>query len=155
VLFRSPAEVQSSIAVQFKAPAHRGECGAKSAKITIPFFLMGCCGDKDAVRHILVINTPQKINKNFFGTIAKNIKAFPFLDWDWYSFKKNILAPNREHIQIEMGLDDFFIRRVMEDGYVVINNWDPHSEEDEIQAIEDGFIPVSHRTFFTERNAEY
>jgi len=152
-------EMSSAVAVspalKFNPPAHIGEVGVKNGLIAFPLFLMGCCGDKDAVKHILVINTPQKINKSFFGTIAQNIKAFPFLDWDWHSFQKNILAPNKEHIRIEMGLDDFFLKRVMGDAYVVLNNWDKHSEEDEIQAIADGFVPVSHRTFFTERDAEY
>jgi hypothetical protein len=54
-----------------------------------------------------------------------------------------------------MGLDEFFANRVMNDLVVVLNRWDKHSEEEESQAIADGFTPVSHRTFFTERECEF
>ena len=148
-----PAEVQSSIAVQFKAPAHRGECGAKASKITIPFFLMGCCGDEDSVVRSVQIKLPEQINKAFFRKIAKLLEMNPHFDWDWSSFRRNILAPNKAHIQEIFG--EFFAKRIMEDLFVVLNNWEKISPEDEMMSKEAGVILVSHRTFFTEKDVEY
>jgi hypothetical protein len=144
-----------SIPVKFNAPAHRGECGVVGNKLHFPFFMMGCCGDARAVVKVQELTAPEKINKEFFQKIATLLKLIPFLDWDWSSFRKNILTPNREHIKQEMGLDEFFANRVMNDLVVVLNRWDKHSEEEESQAIADGFTPVSHRTFFTERECEF
>jgi hypothetical protein len=149
----SPAEVQSSIAVQFKAPAHRGECGAIASKITIPFFLMGCCGDQGAVVRSVQIKLPEQINKAFFRKIAKLLEMNSHFDWDWSSFRRNILAPNRAHIQEIFG--EFFTKRIMEDLFVVLNNWEGASLEEEMEAQEAGLNLLSHRTFFTEKHVDY
>jgi hypothetical protein len=140
-------------AVKFNAPKHRGECGVKNGKIQIPFFHMGCCGDESMVVQIQTVNIPTQINKEFFAKIAMLLKLIPFLDWDWSSFRRNILAPNKEHITEIFG--EFFAKRIMEDLYVVLNNWDKPTEEDELQAQEAGVVLVSHRTFFTEKKVEY
>jgi hypothetical protein len=147
------AEVQSSIAVQFKTPKHRGECGVKSDKIFIPFFLMGCCGDQEAVVKITQLKVPDQINKAFFRKIAKLLEITPHFDWDWSSFRRNILAPNRAHIQEIFG--EFFTKRIMEDLFVVLNNWEGASLEEEMEAQEEGLNLLSHRTFFTEKHVEY
>ena len=147
------AEIQSTTAVQFKAPKHRGECGVKSEKIIIPFFLMGCCGDEDSVVRTTQIKVPEQINKAFFRKIAKLLEMTPHFDWDWSSFRRNILAPNKAHIQEIFG--EFFAKRILEDLFVVLNNWDKISPEDEKEAQEAGVILVSHRTFFTEKDVEY
>lgn len=149
----SAPEVQASTAVQFKAPTHRGECGVKSGKIIIPFFLMGCCGDEDSVVRSVQIKVPEQINKAFFRKIAKLLEMNSHFDWDWSSFRRNILAPNKAHIQEVFG--EFFAKRILEDLFVVLNNWDKVSPEDEMEAKKYNVIPVSHRTFFTEKDVEY
>ena len=145
-----------SIAVKFNAPKHRGECGVVGNKLHFPFFMMGCCGDASAVVKIQELTIPTKVNKEFFNKIATLLKLIPYFDWDWSSFRRNILAPNREHIKAEMGLDEYFTQRVMEDLLVALNNWDKMSEEEEQEFIkETGMKPISHRTFFTEKDVEY
>ena len=145
-----------SIKVKFIAPTHRGECGVIGNKLYFPFFMMGCCGDANAVVKVQELKAPKKINKEFFQKIATLLKLIPFMDWDWSSFRRNILTPNREHIQQEMGLDEFFTNRVMNDLVVVLNRWDKMSDEEEQEFItQTGGTPVSHRTFFTERECEF
>jgi len=145
-----------SIAVKFNAPAHRGECGVVGNKLHFPFFMMGCCGDASAVVKIQQLNAPTKINKEFFSKIATLLKMIPYFDWDWSSFRRNIILPNRAHIQAEMGLDDNITDRVMSDLLVVLNNWDKMSEEEEKAFTEEtGEKPISHRTFFTDANLDF
>lgn len=153
VIAEMAAPVQSSTALQFKAPKHRGECGVKSGKIHLPFFMMGCCGNEEAVVRITQINVPEQINKAFFRKIAKLLEMMAHFDWDWSSFRRNILAPNKAHIQEVFG--EFFAKRIMEDLFVVLNNWDKNTPEDEKEAQEAGVTLVSHRTFFTEKDVEY
>jgi hypothetical protein len=153
VIAEMAAPVQASTALQFKTPKHRGECGVKSEKIVIPFFMMGCCGDEDSVVRSVQIKLPEQINKAFFRKIAKLLEMNSHFDWDWSSFRRNILAPNKAHIQEVFG--EFFAKRIMEDLFVVLNNWDNVSPEDEMEAKKYNVIPVSHRTFFTEKDVEY
>jgi hypothetical protein len=142
------------VAPKFNKSSHKGECGlnADGTKILFPFFLMGACGEPDCVRHTAELSVPTHIDKSFFELVAKTIKQIPFLDWDWFSFQKNILEPNREHIK-----DNFcFHERVMTDLFVVLNNWDSDYDEEELEeAKEEGIVFVSHHTFFTEENIEY
>ena len=145
--------MSSTIAVQFNAPKHRGECGVSNGKLMFPFFLMGCCGDEAGLVKIQTLNVPTQINKEFFAKIATLLKIMPCFDWDWSSFRRNILAPNKEHITEIFG--EFYAKRILGDLYVVLNNWDKHTEEEELQAIEDGFVPVSHRTVCTRKDVEY
>ena len=130
--------------------AHRGECGLSSNKkdIDFPFFRMGCCGDQESVVYIGLIPIPQKMDMKFFERVSKLLKTFPHYDWDWTSFAKNVIHPNRAHIQETLQLDDFFTERVMNDLYVVLDNWD-EVNDDECD------VPLSHKTFFTCKNCEY
>ena len=114
---------------------------------------MGCCGDQDAVVKTTQLTVPEQLDKAFFRKIAKLLEMTPHFDWDWSSFRRNILAPNKAHIQEIFG--EFFAKRIMEDLFVVLNNWDKISPEDEMMAKEAGVILVSHRTFFTEKDVEY
>lgn len=145
--------MSSAIAVKFNAPKHIGECGVVNGKILFPLFRMGCCGDEDMVVKTQTLTAPKQINKDFFKKIAKLVEMFPFFDWDWSSFRRNILAPNKAHITEIFG--EFFAKRILEDLYVVLNNWDKPTEEDEKEAKEAGVVLVSHRTFFTEKEVEY
>lgn len=149
-------------APKFNKPAHRGECGVLANKIQMPFFLLGCCGDARSVVKIQTLNVPAKIDKKFFAKIAALLQMEPFnmFDWDWNSFRRNILAPNQQHIAEVMGLDEFFTKRVMNDLYVVLNNWElnrngEYDDEDLAMAKADGLNLLSHETFFTEKSVEY
>jgi hypothetical protein len=145
-------------APKFNKPAHRGECGVVANKIHMPFFLLGCCGDARSVVKIQTLNVPAKIDKTFFAKIAALLQMEPFnmFDWDWNSFRRNILAPNEQHIAEVMGLDEFFTKRVMSDLYVVLNNWTLDADEEDIaMAKEEGLNLLSHETFFTEKHVEY
>jgi hypothetical protein len=146
------------VAPKFVYASHKGECGlnADGTKILFPFFLMGACGEPTCVRRIAELPIPTQVNKAFFEKVARTIKQTPFLDWDWVSFQTNILEPNREHIKIAMGLNEFFHERVMDDLMVVLNNWGGDYDAVELEeAKEEGIVLVSHHTFFTEENIEY
>jgi hypothetical protein len=139
--------------ITFLPSKHVGECGLNSDKKSIHFprFMMGCAGDKFGVVRTGSIPVPTVINKEFLKAVADIIAKQSVYEWDWYGFKKNILEPNREHIKQVMGLDDFFVDRLMKDGCVVLNRWDTScydSDDDEV-------IPPAHETFFTVRELDY
>ena len=108
---------------------HMGSCGRMSkAYFHFPMFLMGACGDENAViaygRANPKMKRPKKMDKEWFGKVALHIKKHPFYDWDWSSFRKNILLPNKEHIRIACEIkDEEILERLMEDGYVFLNNY--------------------------------
>ncbi len=70
-------------------------------------------------------------------------------DLHWYSFQRNILEPNREHIQSIMGLSDAHIDRVVDSADYIINDWvgeaDPDSDDEYI---------LSHSNLFTVEGLE-
>ena len=114
-----------------------GKCGLKNhnkKQIYFPFFMMGCCGDARGViswngeREILQV--PKKMDYKWFKILAEKLRENPYFDWDWESFSKNILAPNREHLKIVLKLDDEAVDMLLEDGYVFINNFDGKPEDD-------------------------
>ena len=79
------------------------ECGATKSRKQIlhfPFFLMGGCGENEAVisfnneREVLV--APKNMNYQWFNLLANKLAAYPYYDWDWESFSKNILKPKKE-----------------------------------------------------------
>lgn len=114
-----------------------GECGAnKTDKKTLyfPFFLMGTCGDNEGViswngaRERLV--APKKMNAKWFELVSTKLKQNPMFDWDWESFTKNILAPNREHIKTELAISDEKVDRLLQDGYVFLNHFNGSFEEE-------------------------
>ena len=50
-------------------------------------------------------------------------------DWDWASFHKNILIPNRMHIQLGMQLSDTIKDRVVYSIHFLRNEWNGDDEE--------------------------
>ena len=54
-------------------------------------------------------------------------------DWDWASFHKNILLPNRMHIRSVMQLSDTITDRVVYSLHFLLNEWngDDGEENDE------------------------
>ena len=96
------------------------------------------------------------MDMKFFEYISKFVigsEEHEGFDWDWASFAKNVIHPNRSHIQETLKLDDFFTERVMDDLYVVLNNWDEVIDDEE--ECDEEYVPLSHKTFFTCKNCEY
>jgi len=76
---------------------------------------MGCCGEDDWVVDVAEIPVPIVFEKLFFEKVARLIQytcdrnseySLEAFDWDLASFHKNILLPNRMHIQSRMQLSD-------------------------------------------------
>lgn len=133
----------------------KGECGLRDGWIYVPLFRMGCCGDDRAVLTFVRFELPDEMNKGFFRCVAEFLKKKPYLDWHWASFKKNVIVPNREHIKQVMGLNEFFINRVVNDLHVVLNNWNAPEGLEEVGDEDEEYIPVSHETFFTHEDLDY
>ena len=83
---------------------------------------MGCCGEDEWVVYVAEIPVPTVIEKLFFEKVARLIQytcdcnpeySVEAFDWDWASFHKNILLPNRMHIQLVMQLSDTITDRVV------------------------------------------
>ena len=112
--------------LSFNKSTRRGECGLNKdgTFILFPLFLRGGSLDESGMRDRDVIEVvqfakPTIMDKRFFkkmsyfvGLTCKDehvgsIQHPKWLcDWDWYSFKRNILEPNRTHIQTIMQLSD-------------------------------------------------
>ena len=112
-----------------------GECSIVDKKrIYFPFFLMGCCGDPQAViswdRKREILPVPKKMDYKWFKLIANKLKANPCYDWDWCSFTKNILRPNREHLKVVLNLDDKGVDIFLDDGYVFLDQFDAQPEDE-------------------------
>lgn len=143
-----------------------GECGAneKGKTLYFPFFLMGTCGDDEGViswngvRERLV--APKKMNAKWFNLLANKLKQNPMFDFDWISFSKNILEPNREHIKTELGINDEKVDRLLEDGYVFINSFNGSFAEegedigDSVEGVDMGYYP-NFANFLKYDNLEY
>ena len=140
---------------------HIGKCGKLSkAYFHFPMFLMGCCGDEDAVISYSLakpkMKIPKKMDKEWFGKIALHIKKYPYFDWDWYSFQQNILLPNKEHIRIACEIkDDEILERLMEDGYVFLNNYYNFPDKEWFADGKDIGFPPNQKYFLTEKRLEY
>ena len=137
-------EIEPEMTVKIQIPAltflgnskkNMGECSIVDKKrIYFPFFLMGCCGDPQAViswdRKREILPVPKKMDYKWFQLIANKLKANPYYDWDWCSFAKNILRPNREHLKVVLNLDDKGVDRLLMDGYVFLNHFDDQPEDE-------------------------
>ena len=109
-----------------------GKCGKGKSKdnIIFPFFLMGCCGQVEGLTQRVQVPC-KKLDYDFFKRVADDLKRFPMFDWDWDSFTKNILAPNKEHLKIVLNIDDEAADRFLRDGYVFINNFDKQPADED------------------------
>jgi hypothetical protein len=129
------SKIQIPELIFVKVVKNMGECSMLDTKrIYFPFFLMGACGDASAVisldgkREILPV--PKKMDYKWFQLIANKLKANPHYDWDWCSFAKNILRPNREHLKVVLNLDDKGVDRLLIDGYVFLDQFDAQPEDE-------------------------
>lgn len=92
-------------------------------KLALPFFLIGCCGDKDRIASIGWLQRPKQIDKAFLLRVADKLEKEPCRDWDWEGFQKNLILPNFNHIQIHHKITDpKVMSRWVEDLYVFLNN---------------------------------
>ena len=146
-----------------------GECGANKGNtktLYFPFFLMGTCGDNEGViswngvRERLV--APKKMNAKWFELIALKLKQNPMLDWDWESFSRNILEPNKEHIKGELNISEEKVETLLSDGFVFLNNFhgsfaeddDYEDSEDHVEGVDIGYYP-NFKNFLAHDNLEY
>jgi hypothetical protein len=153
----------------YNISTHLGECGARGKDkktIYFPFFLLGTCGDErgviswNGVRERLV--APKKMNAKWFELLANKLKEHPncMFDWDWDSFSKNILAPNRQHIKTELGINDEKMDRLLQDGYVFLNTFKGSFEEEGedmegcVEGVDIGYYP-NFANFLKYDNLEY
>jgi len=153
--------IKSSAPTPIPAPVflprkHRGECGLENGEIHFPLLRMGCSEDAKGIVMTITIPLRPIIDKAFFEDFAKIMRKYPMFDWSAMSFMRNIIHPNREHIKRTMNLDDQYMERVMEDTYVVINQWYKSIGEetyDKLGNLE--YNPANHATFFTCRHCDY
>ena len=143
-----------------------GECGVNKRNndmLYFPFFLLGTCGDdrgvisRNGVRGVReYIVAPNKMNYDWFAIIAKRLKENHHFDWDWDSFQRNILEPNREHIKEELGISDEKMDTFMRDGNVFINNFNNTWEDldGRVEGKDIGYYP-NFKNFLEHDRLEY
>ena len=71
-------------------------------------------------------------------------------DWDWASFHKNILLPNRMHIQSVMQLSDTITDRVVYSLHILLNEWNGDDEEEN-----DEDVNVRFEKFFSVEDLDF
>ena len=97
---------------------------------------MGACGVEEAViswngeREVLI--APKKMDYKWFALIADKLKENWQWDFDWESFRKNILEPNREHLKSVLNINDEIVDRLLCDGGVFLNHFEDNWDDDEI-----------------------
>ena len=151
----------------YKPSTRLGECGAIpewKKQLYFPMFLMGACGEDRCVyswngdREKL--NAPKKMDYKWFEELSKKLKENEMLDWDWISFSKNILEPNREHLKVVLNINDDKVNRLLMDGYVFINNfentWEKECSESELEYVtEKGLNYPNFKNFLEKDELEY
>ena len=96
----------------------------KRGTLLFPFHLMGCCGDDRAVRSTHCFLDVERLDVDFWASVAKAIQNQPYSDWDWHSLQQNVIKPNKEHIIKACSIPNEKVwKRFYEDGYVFLNNW--------------------------------
>lgn len=105
---------------------NRTSCGFDKQKqrLQFPFFRMGCSGDSEGLVTCIDLPKPKVLDMQFFSLIASLIQQYDMFDWNWNSFRNNILTPNKEHICLNCNITDQKIwKRFEYDGYVFLNRW--------------------------------
>jgi hypothetical protein len=75
------------------------------------------------------------------------VEAF---NWDWASFHKNILLPNRMHIQSVMQLSDTITDQVVYSVHFLLNEWNGNDDEEN-----DEDVNVRFETFFSVEGLDF
>ncbi len=147
--------------LSFSRSSWRGECGLCNDGMCLrfPIFCMGCCGEDDWVVDVAEIPVPTVIDKLFFDKIARLIQyacdcnpeySVEAFDWDWASFHKNILLPNRMHIQLVMQLSDKITDQVVYSVHVMLNEWNGNDDKEN-----DNNVNVSFEKFFSVEDLDF
>ncbi len=71
-------------------------------------------------------------------------------DWDWASFHKNILLPNRMHIRSVMQLSDRITDRVVYSVNFLLNEWNGNDDEEN-----DEDVNVTFENFFSVEDLDF
>ncbi len=71
-------------------------------------------------------------------------------DWDWASFCKNILLPNRMYIQLVMQPSDKITDRVVYSVHVMLNEWNGNDDKEN-----DDNVNVSFEKFFSVEDLDF
>jgi len=159
-------EPEAIIPLTFNKTTRLGECGLQEEtnKLYIPFFLMGACGVDEAAiswdgdREVMPV--PKKLNLLWFKKVADKLEKHPYWDWDWESFRKNILKPNREHLKQVLNINDDKVDTLLCDGFVFINNFSKDWADEGEEYVEDfkngdvGHFP-NFTNFLKHDNLEY
>jgi len=155
-------EVKTIPEMNYYKPTRKGECGISNIKIYFPMFMMGCCGDERGVVQVAeYVLEKEVLDWEVFEGIATYLKKNGFWDWDWASFRKNVIIPNREHIKAALSLTEEGIERFIRDGDVVLNHWFYDKSENEGLTIQqyqeenDGMSPLCAMTFFYHKKVDY
>jgi hypothetical protein len=120
---------------------------------------MGCCGEDEWVVDVAEIPVPTVIEKLFFEKVARLIQytcdcnpeySVEAFDWDWASFHKNILFPNRMHIQSVMQLSDTITDRVVYSIDFLLNEWNGDDKEEN-----DEDVNVRFEKFFSVEDLDF
>ena len=126
---------------------------------SISIFCMGCCGEDDRVVDVAEIPVPTVIDKLFFDKVTRLIQyacdcnpkySVEAFDWDWASFHKNILLPNRMLIQLVMQLSDKITDRVVYSVHVMLNEWNGDDDKEK-----DDNVNVSFEKFFSVEDPDF
>ena len=124
-----------------------------------PIFRLGCCGEDDRVVDVAEIPIPTVFEKLFFEKVARLIQytcdcnpeySVEAFDWDWASFHKNILLPNRMHIRSVMQLSDTITDRVVYSLHFLLNEWNGDDDEEN-----DEDVNVRFETFFSVEDLDF
>ncbi len=71
-------------------------------------------------------------------------------DWDWASFHKNILLPNRMHIRSVMQLSNTITDRVAYSVHFLLNEWNGNDDEEN-----DEDVNVTFEKFFSVEDLDF
>jgi hypothetical protein len=122
-------------------------------------FCMGCCSEGDWVVNVAEIPVSKVIDKLFFEKVAQLIQfacdcnpeySVEAFDWDWATFHKNILLPNRMHIQWVIQLSDNITDRVVYSVHVMLNGWNGNDDKEN-----DDKVVISFEFFFSVEDLDF
>jgi hypothetical protein len=92
-------------------------------KLMLPFYLMGSPGERSAITTVEYLQRPKQINQAFLLRVADKLDKNCARDWDWNAFRRNLIEPNFNHIQILHRITDpKVMSHWIDDLYVFLNN---------------------------------
>lgn len=96
---------------------------AGQKKLILPFYQMGAPGHRSCITGAASLQRPKKIDLPFLLRVADKLEKNPSSDWDWNAFRRNLITPNFNHIQIHHRITSpKVMSRWTEDLFVFLNN---------------------------------